>query len=178
MLGRISEQKAPDLLIEALGRIDRLPPDIGLFIVGEEDDQAVVKRLQRGIEQYNLGNFVKWFPSTTEPQAFYHAADVTVLPSLWEGCPNVILESFAAGCPVIVSEAANMSGLVQHGVNGWVIPTGDVQSLSATLRIVAALSTTELRAMSSACQAVAAAFPVSRMVREYEELYERLSACS
>jgi glycosyltransferase involved in cell wall biosynthesis len=176
MLGRISRQKAPHLLVEAIGGIEMLPQNVTVLVVGECDDRVEWERFQASIERYNLRDVVNQFPATVAPEAFYHAADVTVLPSLWEGCPNVILESLAAGRPVIVSEAANAAGLVQHGVNGWVHPTGDVRLLAATLEVVAELSTSELRAMGSACRATAAAFPIWKMVQAYEELYGRLIA--
>ncbi len=181
MLGRISRQKSPHLLAEALGWLKargELSLDVRVFIIGEVDSLSFRTKLIQTIERYELQEVIRLLPPTNQPEAWYSAADVTILASLWEGLPNVVLELLAAGRPVIVSEAANAAEVVEDGVTGWVVPTGDVVKLAETLRQVLALPDTNLRAMELACRAAAAPFAVEQMVARYTSLYERVASSS
>jgi glycosyltransferase involved in cell wall biosynthesis len=61
--------------------------------------------------------------------------DVVVVPSLWyENSPNVILEAFAHGTPVIASNLGGMAELVEDGVNGLVFEPGNAGDLARQLR--------------------------------------------
>jgi glycosyltransferase involved in cell wall biosynthesis len=61
--------------------------------------------------------------------------DVLVVPSLWyENSPNVILEAFECGTPVVVSRLGGMAELVQEGVNGLQFQVGKAQDLARVLR--------------------------------------------
>lgn len=180
-VGRISYQKSPHLLAEALAILKRettLPRDVGVWIVGEIDDTGEQTLLNDAVSKAGLGDVVIQLPAVDCPEMLYAAADVVVLPSRWEGLPNVMLEALAAGRPVIVSEAANRDGLIRHGVNGWVFPTGDAVRLAAILSEVLELSGEDLSAMRSVCQETTFAFDVEKMVASYERLYERISARS
>lgn len=180
-MGRIARQKSPQRLVEALGLMKTagaLPSDIAVWIVGEIDDEGEQAWLTAKIDEHDLDDVVVQFPATHAPETMYAAADVLVVPSLWEGLPNVVLESLAAGCPVIVSEAANAAGVIDHGANGWVFPSGDAIKLVEILRLALAESDEGLRSMRVACQQAAAGFGVEKMVKDYEALYARLSARS
>ncbi len=61
----------------------------------------------------------------------YQSADVFVFPSLAEGGVYVIYEALAAGLPCIVS--ANAGSAVRDGIEGFVVPVGDVEALAARL---------------------------------------------
>jgi glycosyltransferase involved in cell wall biosynthesis len=64
--------------------------------------------------------------------------DVLVVPSRWyENSPNVILEAFACGTPVITANLGGMAELVEDGVNGLLFEPGDVEDLARCLRRVA-----------------------------------------
>lgn len=65
--------------------------------------------------------------------------DLLVVPSLWyENTPFVVLEAFAAGLPVLVSDLGGMVELVQEGVNGWSFPAGDSAALRGILESIVA----------------------------------------
>jgi glycosyltransferase involved in cell wall biosynthesis len=49
-----------------------------------------------------------------------HRYDALILPSLWEGLPNVVCEALAAGLPVLASDVSDNARLVQHGVTGFI----------------------------------------------------------
>ncbi len=177
MLARITEQKSPDLLARAVGRLQasgRLPVGFALWIVGERESPTVQARLENALREHRLKGFIRQFPATDQPAAFLHAADFSVLASLWEGTPNAVLESLATGKPALVSDAANASGLIRAGEHGWTVSTGDEAALAEGLHSVLQRPEADLRNLAPACRARAAEFDLPTMVRRYEELYEEL----
>ncbi len=177
MMARITLQKSPYLLAEAVGLLqaqNRLPADAQFWLVGEPDGSDQLGRLNESIRRHRLDARFRQFQATAQPEAFYHAADFTVLASLWEGVPNAVLESFAAGRPAIVSAAANACGLVRHGVTGWVVPTGNTEELARALGHALSMPSTQRESMGVACREQAAQFRMDRMVQRYECLYRAL----
>jgi len=177
MMARITEQKAPELLAEAVGLLrvrDRLPRDVEFWIVGEPDSPATLARLSDAIRRHRLEQVIRVLPPTNQPAAPLHASDFTVLFSLWEGTPNAVLESLAAGRPAVVSAAANAGGVIREGAQGWVVPTADIPALADRLDQVLSLDDATLQAMAPACRARAAEFDLPTMVQRYEALYQAL----
>ncbi|MFZ4773867.1 MAG: glycosyltransferase family 4 protein [Terrimicrobiaceae bacterium] len=82
----------------------------------------------------------------------YNRASVYLLPSFEEGMARSGLEAMAAGLPLIVTEETGLTDVMIQGVQGWVVPSGNVEALAETLRIVAG-SRDRLSSMSIACQA-------------------------
>ena len=177
MLARITEQKSPDLLAKAVGELRRrgqLPEDVRLWIVGEQESAEVQMRLEKVIQQHDLKNCIQQFPPTQQPEAYLHAADFSILASLWEGTPNSVLESLAAGKPALVSKGANACGLIQPGREGWEVRTGDTEDLADRLREILQLPDPTIAAMKEPCQQKAREFDLPTMVCRYESLYEDL----
>lgn len=179
MPGRITRQKSQHFLVQAIGLLkerQQLPADLRVVLVGEHEDATIQAQIDSAIEQNQLQDVISQFGQTDCPEAYYHAGDVTVLPSLWEGMPNVALESLAAGRPVIISEAANAASVIVQNETGWVVKTGDVESLTEILHHVLHLPDNIFATMQQNCLRRAGDFSMARMVNTYESLYQRLSA--
>ena len=113
----------------------------------------------------------------TEMVSLYQAADALVMPSLWEGLPNAVLESQACGLPAVVSHAANIDGLVLDGQSGFEVPTFDHDALAEALARLFALGDAERRAMGARGRAhIAATFSIDRVLDETVRLYDGLLA--
>lgn len=176
-MGRISHQKAQHLLVEAIGRLHgagRLPATMQCWFVGEVFNQAAQAQYDAAIQQHGIDHLIQRFPATYQPESYYHAADVVILPSFLEGMPNVALEALATGRPVLLSEAANGSGIIRHQHNGWVFRTGDAAHLAEILHEVMQTSPDRLQIMREAGRQSAQEYSMSRMVSRYHELYEQL----
>jgi glycosyltransferase involved in cell wall biosynthesis len=140
-------------ILVATGQVPAPTKAMRLIILGEVSDAGSLLALENSISNYGLAGIVQYYRETQQPEAYYHAADIVILFSPAEGMPNVALEALAAGRPVIISEAANAAGIVDHGVTGWVVPTGDTDALRR-----------------------AQEFSISRMVNAYEQLYLELTS--
>ena len=100
-----------------------------------------------------------------------------VLPSLFEGMPNVVLEAQASGLPVVVSHAANLDGIVRDSESGFEVPTCDGTSLADALAKMFATSPEQRLHMGEAGRAhVARTFSPERILQETVNLYETLLA--
>ena len=63
----------------------------------------------------------------------YAGCDCLILPSYYDQCPQVMLEAMATGKPVIISDRIGSRDLVQHGVNGYIVPYGNPDQLAAAV---------------------------------------------
>lgn len=176
-VGRVSKQKRMHLLPEALGLLrqsGQLAPDTHLLLVGEIQDAAEQARLEAAIAQAQVAPWITQHRETPFPEDYYHAGDASVLFTTLEGISCAMLESLAAGRPVIISEEANRAGIIEDGCTGWVVPTHDVGALAETLGRVLALSDDELSRMREACRARARQFDINTLVAAYMHLYTSL----
>ena len=124
-------------LLELLDAVASLAPDrVTLHLVGREDvDPAHGARVRARIADADLRDrVVAHGPLPSEAvAALYAAADVFVLPSYAEAYGTVYGEALAAGLPTVGWAAGNLANLITDGVEGCVVPTGDVGALATVL---------------------------------------------
>lgn len=132
-------------------------------------------RLETVVRREGLDGIVIQHPATDRPEEYYWAADATILFSTLEGISIAMLESLAAGRPVMLSAEANAAGVIEEGVTGWVVRTGDTAHLADVLTHVQALPRAQLAAMRDACMRRAAEYSVERLVERYGALYDELA---
>ncbi len=176
LIGRIHPVKQHQTLLKALSL---LPADhrkkLAVFFLGAVSEPSTQTAIDELINTYQLQSVVHQFNVTHDVVPYYHAADIIVLPSCFEGFPNIVLESFATGTPVVISEGANAAGLVEHGVTGWVFPTGDAHALARCLQAARATSPVDLREMGRHAQEVVQQYSIAAMTERYTRLYDRLT---
>ena len=149
MFASFKPQKNHAVLLNAAGRALAEGCKVRLLLVGDvlldghgktDTYKSFVLDVidQTGVEEVTtvLGN-------RTDVEKLYGVCDFTVLPSLHEGTPNVVLESMACGVPVIVSDVSDNSVLVEDSVVGYVVRVGDVGQLAD--RIVSLCTDVSLR---------------------------------
>lgn len=163
-VGRLSQLKGGVPLIEAMARVHARLPEAELAVIGDGDTRP---RLERMVAEAGLQGAVRFlgFRSQDEVREAMAAADFLVLPSFAEGVPVTLMEAMASGLPVIASQVAGVSELVEDGVSGYATPPGDVETLAA--RMIALLEDPDLRArMGAAGRArVAADFDLDQETR-------------
>jgi len=126
-VGRLSEEKGPQVLLNAWARLAGRVP---LKIAG---DGPLKVELARGIEAKGL-NGVDLLGGVSPEQlaGFLHNARFLVFPSVWyEGFPITIAEAFACGVPVLASRLGSMAEMVEDGRTGLHFTAGDDADLAA-----------------------------------------------
>lgn len=132
-LGRLGERKGTYDFLEALKRLDsEISDDIKIYLCGDGDIHGVQKR----IKEYGLEKrvaHVGWV-SGTQKQEIMNQAMCHVLPSYREVLPMSILETMAMGIPNISTRIASIPEVIESGVNGILIDSGNVDQLTEALR--------------------------------------------
>lgn len=133
-VGRLCVEKAPLLLLEAVDRL-RHEPDFTLTMMGDGPLRPAAEELVRARGLTQRVRLLGW-GSSDDVRRELLAARALVLPSFAEGLPVVLMEALALHRPVVATPVGGVVELVQHGVNGWVVPTGQVEALAETMRTV------------------------------------------
>lgn len=108
---------------------------------------------------------------------YYGAADLFVLPTIYEPFPNVNLEAMACGTPVITTATSGGVDLIDEGNNGYLIPGAQaIDKLANLMDRHLALSGQEIRRMRECCVRTAQEFTVERNARETERVFEEALA--
>lgn len=129
-VGRLSEEKGFDLLIEAIYRLRQRGLPVVLWIAGEGPARPT---LDRQIAALEAGAYVRLLGHLADPRGLYEALDLFVLSSYREGLPNVVLEAMALETPVLATRVAGVPSLVEDGHSGWIVPSGDVPALVSAM---------------------------------------------
>jgi len=130
-VGRLSEEKGLPTLIEAAGKLRRQGRDFRLYLVGEG---PLLDSLQQRIGQVDLDENLRFVGREEHRRValWLGACDVFCLPSLREGCPNVVLESLSSGRPVVASRVGAIPDLVSDDT-GILVDAQDAEQLAAAL---------------------------------------------
>lgn len=130
-VGRLSRQKNFAVLIEAFAKIANEHPDWILHIVGEGEEQPLLKDL---ILRLKIENRCMLLGTRQDVHALYAGASLFCLPSLWEGFPNALAEAMAYGLPCVGFKSCDgVRDLLQNEENGWLAATTDSENLAITL---------------------------------------------
>jgi glycosyltransferase involved in cell wall biosynthesis len=101
------------------------------------------KRLSEHVERLGIREHCIFAGNRSDVDRVYPVCDLTVLPSLFEGTPNVLLESMACGVPVVATDVSDNREIVLDGEVGFLVPSGNARQL--TDRILELLESKGLR---------------------------------
>jgi teichuronic acid biosynthesis glycosyltransferase TuaC len=130
-VGRMAPVKSVTTLIDALAALRRTHPAVRLCLVG---DGPLRRQLESQVIRSGLGEHARFegFVAPANLPDWYRAADVTVLPSVSEGSPNVLLESIACGTPFVASDVGGVRAIATDGLD-ILVPPLNVESLTSAL---------------------------------------------
>ena len=131
--GRLAEQKRIDDLLKVLDLLQHVQPDLRTLIAG---DGPLGSRLAETAALYHLDGKVRFLGHRDDVPRLLAAADLVVLPSAYEGLPNLVLEAMRFGKPVVATAAPGTTEVVVDGQTGILVPVGNPQLLARSIRDV------------------------------------------
>ena len=127
-VGRILAQKNIPILIKALNIVRKQGKLARVDWYGTKFD--TYEECMNLIRQFNLEDSFEFHESCNDIIPKYQESDLFVLPSIYEGFPNVLCEAMSCGLPVIATDVCDNGRIVRHEENGYLIPSGNVEQLA------------------------------------------------
>jgi glycosyltransferase involved in cell wall biosynthesis len=132
-VGNLAPEKGHALAIESLPQL----PDCHLVLVGEGPLRADLAALAQRLGVAGRVLFLPNMPQS-DLRGVYSAADALLLPSLREGWPNVVLEAFACGTPVVATDAGAVAEMITAGHLGRIVADRQPGAYAAAIRALLA----------------------------------------
>jgi GalNAc-alpha-(1->4)-GalNAc-alpha-(1->3)-diNAcBac-PP-undecaprenol alpha-1,4-N-acetyl-D-galactosaminyltransferase len=170
-VGRLSPEKGHDRLLEAFARIAARHPMWRLVIAGDGSERAALEALR---DRLGLGARVELPGSVKDVGGLLARADLYVLASRREVFPMALCEAMAAGLPTVVMEyRPGVREIVRDGVDGVLVPAGDVEALGdAMARLMGDAG--ERRRLGARAGEIVERFGVDRVLGQWEALFREL----
>jgi len=170
-VGRLQEQKGHIHLLDAAARVLRQRPEAVFLIAGYG---PLRDALERRAADLGLAERVWFLGYRRDVRSILAALDVFVLPSLWEGMSNAMLEAMAAARPVVATAVDGNLDQVVHRETGLLVPPGDSAALAVAILEIAQDPEAAREMGRRGRRRVEAEFSLDRMTRAYLDLYARL----
>jgi len=166
-VGRLVEQKGVDLLQQQIDSI--APPDTNrrLLLVGDGPLRPSIESWARKIGPDRV-KLLQW---QSDIAPLMRACRLLVLPSRFEGMPNVVLEAMAAGRPVVCSDVQGSEELLSHASDAQVFPSGDISQMKNLVEQFMSNEALSVRIGEANQDRVRSDFSVPAMVDAYRSLY-------
>jgi len=165
-VGRLAYQKGFDLMIKVLAKLDN---NYVLTILGEGEERLRLESLAKALrveKRICMPGF------TLNPYAYMYAADLFILPSRYEGFPNVVLEANACGTPVVAfASPGGVNEIIVEGENGWLVPPGDIEGMARKITDVV-MDESKRPAREQVRRSVVSRFDLPVIANRYEALFE------
>lgn len=183
VVGRVSRLKGIEDFLRAAAIVAARVPAARFLIVGDGffargrtavRDDAYLGELTSLAAQLGLQDRVVFTGMRSDIERILAELSISVMPSLSEGLSNALLESMAAGLPVVATRVGGTAEAVQDGENGFLVPPGDPQAIAQVVgRLLDAPALGE-RIGDAARRSIAARYSMTRVVESTSLIYEAL----
>jgi glycosyltransferase involved in cell wall biosynthesis len=127
-VGQICQRKGQVALVEVFAETLKSRPEMVLIIIGSAlfpGDKPYEERLGQRISELGITNSVRLLGHRNDVPLLLEAMDILVLPSVHDPFPMVVLESMAAGLPIVAYSVDGVPELLTDEKTGWLVPPGD-----------------------------------------------------
>lgn len=170
VVANLRAPKGHSCLLEALGRL-RDDQHWQAVLVG---DGPLRGELEVQTRELAIAERVKFAGRRRDIPRVLAAADVFVLPSLWEGLPGAIMEAMATGLPVVASNVGGINELVVDGSTGYLVPAAQPGPLADRIRRLIQNADLRERMGAAGRHRLVNHFSLDDMVLKTSQLYMRL----
>ena len=131
--------------------------------------------MQHLVKQESLDGRVELLGNRLNVGDYLKAADIFIMPSLWEGLPIALLEAASYGLLIITTDVGGNPEIITDELNGFLVPPKDQTKLAEKIKFVVELPVSEKRSMGKAVRStIQNEFSLGHMIHKYEQLYSEL----
>ena len=179
MFGQLKQKKGVRFFLDALER-SGVAERFHLLLVGDVDPTCIAAAPPAADDDDSRSGCrytVLPFRDRLELIPLFAACDLVVVPSFYDGLPNVVLEAAALGIPLLTSNAGGMADLLVDGENAVVFEAGDAHDCRRAITAAASIDDASLAALGARCQAaVVEHFNVEKEAQRYVEVLRTCTA--
>jgi len=169
-VGRLAPQKGFKYLVRAAAEVKKNFPEVEFYLLGEGPER---KSLESEITRLNLQGSFFLLGEVADIRPYLFSATALVLPSLFEGMSNVILEAMAVGKPVVATAIPGNDEVVIDEETGLLVPPANAEGLAAAItRLIQEKGLRERLGRSA--QAKISSFRIEKTAERYQKLYCQL----
>ncbi len=170
-IARFTEQKGHRYLIQAIPKLIQHFPHVLFLWVG---DGPLRPSLIQLAQDHNILSYIQILGFRKDVDALLHAMDIFVLPSLYEGFPNAVLEAMVCGKPVVATRVDGIPEAVVHGETGVLVPPKDPEALAEALIQMGQNSTLRKRMGENGKRRIHEYFLLEHQINAFDQLYKEL----
>ncbi len=170
-VGRLTEQKGYNVLLEAMQHVVRTRRDVHLLLIGTGPLEGA---LYTQAKRLGISRHVHLVGVRRDVERLLPLADVFVSSSLWEGLATAILEACAAKVPVVATRVSGTTEVIASDEMGVLVPPGQPKPLSEAILYLLEHQTEARRMAERAYKHARAHFSIEAIARQYEAVYFEL----
>jgi glycosyltransferase involved in cell wall biosynthesis len=168
---RLEEQKGHRVLLDAAALLRERNVEFLLALAGEGSLRGSLETM---VAERGLANRVRFLGHVESIGPLLLAADLCVLPSLWEGLPLILLEAMARGRLVVASAVGGVPEALEDGVHGRLVPPGDAAALARVLDEMRLRPDASHQMGARAAERVRQRYTWPRVVESFEAVYDEV----
>jgi glycosyltransferase involved in cell wall biosynthesis len=162
-------QKGHQYLITAAAEVVERYPNVRFVFVGDGILRAELERL---VDNLKLKDKILFLGFRHDVDELLHTFDIFVLPSLYEGLPNVVLEAMACGKPVIATAVDGSPEAITDGVSGILVPPKDSDALSKAILHLLENKKMRVEMGKKSRKKVTDYFSLEKQMQQFQILYD------
>lgn len=168
-VNRLRSLKRVDVILNALALLLPRYPNARLMIIGDGELRSELERLAGSL---GVSSRVQFVGNVSDTAKYLQASDVFVLASDKENQSNALIEAMSCGLPVIATSVGGNKEVIQHGVNGLLVPTSSAHDLSQAIIQILSDEKMSARLGGNARKSVLARYTLDYVIEQYLPIYE------
>ena len=170
-VGRLVPQKNFTVLLDVAARVVAKQPGVIFIIAGTGPQDA---ELKARADALGLGNHVRFLGHVTDRISLYHALDLLLMTSDFEGTPMTLLEAMASGLPVVASAVDGVGEVCKNERDALLVTQRDVQGFITAVQRIITEGEFARRLGANARATILGGYEIRGLVRSVETLYEEV----
>ena len=173
MIGRINPLKGVEYFLEAAASVAKSFPDARFLVIGDcvPTEIAYREELKRKAALLGFGKRIVFTGFRLDIANLLSQISISVLPSLSEGLSNVLIESMAAGVPVIATRVGGSPELIENGTSGLLVQPANSAELASAMSLLIQEPEFARRLGEAGKRRIREQFSLRKMVRSTEQYY-------